>query len=68
MPDSDTVRPPAKRVLRPVHAPKSHVQPPTPKSEVIFALPGIIPDPESLRIRTIWVPQPFLEPDALKQQ
>ncbi|KAH6990906.1 hypothetical protein BKA56DRAFT_667431 [Ilyonectria sp. MPI-CAGE-AT-0026] len=68
MPNSKTVRSPVKRTLKPAPPSQSHVHSPTSKSEVQFALPGTVPTPESIQIRTIAVPQPFLEPAALKRQ
>lgn len=50
MPDSNTVRPPVKRTLKPAPTPQSHVHSPTPKSEVQFALPGTVPDPGMLML------------------
>ncbi|PTB73475.1 hypothetical protein M440DRAFT_1339647 [Trichoderma longibrachiatum ATCC 18648] len=70
MTDSKTVKPPVKRVLKPVPDRSDrgiHVHSSKTKCSDQFALPGSVPEPEIVRINTMAVPQPFLEPDKLEQ-
>ncbi|TFA98256.1 hypothetical protein CCMA1212_009899 [Trichoderma ghanense] len=67
MTDSQTVKQPVKRVLKPVPDHGIHVHSSKTKCTDQFALPGSVPEPEIVRINTMAVPQPFLEPDKLEQ-
>ncbi|EGR47569.1 uncharacterized protein TRIREDRAFT_108870 [Trichoderma reesei QM6a] len=67
MTDSKTVKQPVKRVLKPVPDHGAYVHSSKTKFNDQFALPGSVPEPEIVRINTMAVPQPFLEPDKLEQ-
>ncbi|PTB68226.1 hypothetical protein BBK36DRAFT_1114050 [Trichoderma citrinoviride] len=67
MTDSKTEKQPVKRVLKPVPDRGIYVHSSKTKSNDQFALPGSVPEPEIVRINTMAVPQPFLEPDKLEQ-
>ncbi|PTB55188.1 hypothetical protein M431DRAFT_86142 [Trichoderma harzianum CBS 226.95] len=67
MTDATPTQPPLKRVLKPVPDRGIRVQSSKTKSSHQFALPGSLPEPETIQINTTSVPQPFLEPDKLEQ-
>ncbi|SPJ78739.1 uncharacterized protein FTOL_07130 [Fusarium torulosum] len=60
-------RPSVKRQLKPaLQRPGQTLHSPRLKSEVHFAIPGSLPDIDTLRIRTAAVSQPFLDPSSLQ--
>ncbi|KAJ4271492.1 hypothetical protein NW762_000195 [Fusarium torreyae] len=68
MSEPDRTRPPVKRLLKPAPSrPGQTMHSPRHKSEVHFAIPGSLPDVDTLRIRTTDVSQPFLDPTSMQR-